>query len=68
MTKLMEVVYAEKIKLDGMENLTNEEKLHDHEQLQHFFKYVDSCQDFFDNKFLVFYLQFRPTLDGYHCC
>ena len=53
MTKLMQVVYAEKIKLDGIENPTDEEKLHYHEQLQHFFKYVDSCQDFFDNKFLV---------------
>ena len=54
MTKMMQEVYEEKIKLDGMENPTDYEKLHYHEQLQHFFKYVDTCQDFFDNKFLVF--------------
>jgi hypothetical protein len=54
MTKLMQEVYEEKIKLDGMEHPTNNDWLHYNEQLQHFFKYVDSCRDIFDNKFLVF--------------
>ena len=37
-----------------MEEPTQGEKVHNQEQLQHVFKYVDTCQDFFDNKCLVF--------------
>ena len=54
MTKMMQEVYDKKIKLDGTENPTDAQKLHYHQQLQHFFKYVNNCQDFFDKKFLVF--------------
>ena len=54
MTKKVQELYDEKIKLEEMENSTNDQKLHYHKKLQDFFKYVDTCQDFFDNKFLVF--------------
>ena len=54
MTKMMQVLYEKKVKLDGMENPTDNNRHHYNEQLQHFFKYVDSCHDIFDNKFLVF--------------
>ena len=45
---------TKKIELDQTENPTDAQKIHYHEQLQVFFKYVNTCQDFFDKKFLVF--------------
>ena len=54
MTKMMQEVYDRKIKLDRTENPMDAQKIHYQEQLQHFFKYVNSCHDFFDKKFLAF--------------
>ena len=54
MTKRMQLLYDKKIHLDGTENPTNAQQDHFNMELQHFFKYIISCRDLFNKKFLVF--------------
>ena len=54
MTKVMQQVFEDKIQFNSKEAPMQEESHHYQEQLQHFYKYIDSCQDFFKHKFLVF--------------
>ena len=54
MTNRMELLYQKKLQLDRTENPTNDQQCHFNTELLHFFKYINSFRDLFDNKFLVF--------------
>ena len=54
MTKRIQLLYQEKIKLDGTETPSNAQQDHYNSELQHLFRYINSCRDLFDKKFLVF--------------
>ena len=43
MTKRMQLLYEEKIKLDGTETPSNAQQDHYNSELQHLFRYINSC-------------------------